>query len=75
MLQYHLLDKFQWNFNQNTTIFIQENGLENVICKMVANLYQSQCVELVPKIGPISFVARLEIDIWTTDADENKAIG
>ena len=42
---------------------------------MVANLYQPQCVESVPKIGPISFVARLEIDIWRTDSNENKAIG
>ena len=23
----------QWNFNQNSIIFIQENGIEKVICK------------------------------------------
>ena len=32
--------KFQWNFNQNTAIFIQENVFENIICKRVA-IYHS----------------------------------
>ena len=31
-----LVNKFQWNLNQNTTIFIQENKFENAIYKMVA---------------------------------------
>ena len=38
MLAYCQLDpknKLQWNFNQNSTIFIQENTFENVVCKMV----------------------------------------
>ena len=26
-------NKCQWNFNQNTIVFIQENALKNVICK------------------------------------------
>ena len=29
-------NKFQWNFHQNTTIFIQENAFENVVCKMAS---------------------------------------
>ena len=30
--------KFQWNFNQNRTIFIQENDFENVVYQMAAIL-------------------------------------
>ena len=33
-------NKFQWNFNQNTTLFIQENEFENV-CKWEAIVFQS----------------------------------
>ena len=41
-------NKFQLNFNQNTTIFIQENSLENV-CKMVTILSGPQWVRLVTR--------------------------
>ena len=34
----------QWNFNWNSYIFIEENALENVVCKMAAILFQLQCV-------------------------------
>ena len=34
-------NKFHWNFNQNSHIFIQENPLENV-WKMAANLFRPQ---------------------------------
>ena len=42
---WHIINwnKFQWNLNHNTTIFIQENGINNVICKMVI-LSPPQCV-------------------------------
>ena len=39
MLGYCQLDpwnKLQWNFNQNTNIFIQENAYENVVCETAA---------------------------------------
>ena len=36
---------FQWNSNQNETIFIKENGFENFVCKMAAILYQPQWVK------------------------------
>ena len=36
---------FQWNFNQNTTIFIEECAYENVVCKISAILSQPQCVK------------------------------
>ena len=36
-------DKRQWNFNQNSCIFIQENALEKVVCKRMAILPRPQC--------------------------------
>ena len=36
--------KLQWNFNQNSNIFIQENAFENVICEMTSILSRPQCV-------------------------------
>ena len=41
-----LRNKFQWNFNRNSYIFIQENEFENVICEMAAILSRPQCVNL-----------------------------
>ena len=37
--------KLQWNLNQNVSINIQENGFENVICKIF--LSGSQCVRIL----------------------------
>ena len=37
-------NKFQWYFNQNTAIFIQENLYENIVCKLAAILFRPQCV-------------------------------
>ena len=31
-------NKLQWNFNQNTNVFIQENASENIVCGMAAIL-------------------------------------
>ena len=45
MLEYFnwtLGDKLQWNFYGNQYVFIQENAFENVICKMVTILSQSE---------------------------------
>ena len=39
------MNKFNLNQNQNTMIFIEENVLENTVCKMVATLSQPQCVK------------------------------
>ena len=36
-------NKIQWNFNQDTIIFINENAFKNVVCKMAVILSQSQC--------------------------------
>ena len=47
MLDYFQLDlanMFQWQFNQNTTIFIEEIARENVLCEMASILSPLQCV-------------------------------
>ena len=31
-----VMNKFQWNFNQNTKLFIDENAHENIVCEMAA---------------------------------------
>ena len=38
-------NKLQWNLNQNTQIFIQENAFENVVCIMAAILFRAQWVK------------------------------
>ena len=35
---------FEWNFNKNSNIFIQENGLETVVSQKWAILFWPQCV-------------------------------
>ena len=38
------MNKFQWNSNRNSCIFIQENAFETVICEMAAILSLPQCI-------------------------------
>ena len=45
-----LRNKSQWNLNQNTKIFIEENPFENVVCKMAAILFRPQCVSNVTQL-------------------------
>ena len=44
IVNWTLWNKLQWNFDQNSCIFIQENALENG-WKMLAILTQHQCVK------------------------------
>ena len=44
IVKWTLRNKLQWNFNQNFSIFIQENAFESVICEMAAILSRPQCV-------------------------------
>ena len=39
-----LMNKLQWNFNQNSCIFIHGNAFKNVVWKMAAILSWPQCV-------------------------------
>ena len=45
IVNWTLRNKLQWNFNQNSNIFIQGNALENVVGEMTAILSRSQCVK------------------------------
>ena len=38
-------NKLQWNFNQNSTIFIQDIVFKNVVCKMASILSRPQWVK------------------------------
>ena len=38
-------NKLQWNFNQNSYIFIQGNTLENIVCKMALIFSHPQCIK------------------------------
>ena len=44
IVNWTLSNKFQWNLNRNSYIFIQENAFENVVRKMVAILSRLQFV-------------------------------
>ena len=46
IVNWTLGNKLQWNFNRNSSIFIQEKAVENVVCKMVSILSWLQCVNI-----------------------------
>ena len=45
IVNWTLGNKVQWNFKQNSNIFIQENALEDVICEMASILSRPQWVK------------------------------
>ena len=45
IVDWTLGNKLQWNFNQNTIIFIEENAFANVHCEMVAILLRAHIVK------------------------------
>ena len=47
IVNWTLRNKLQWNFNQNSYIFIQQNAFEKVICEIVAILSGPQCVNSI----------------------------
>ena len=42
------MNKLQWNFNQNSNIFIHENVFQSVVFVMAAILSGPECVKLLP---------------------------
>ena len=44
IVNFTLRNKLEWNFNQNSSIFIQENTFENVVCEMAAILSRGRLV-------------------------------
>ena len=55
LLIWTLRNKFQWSFNRNSYIFIQENALENVVCEVALILSRPQCVKIKTTIDGIPF--------------------
>ena len=57
-------NKFQWNSNQNSNIFVQENAFENDVCEMVSILSRPQCV--ADKAGTTNYILQLifQIEFW-----------
>ena len=46
MVNWTLRNKLQWNFNENTKLFIQENASENIICEKVVILSKGRWVKM-----------------------------
>ena len=44
IVNWSIMNKLQWNFNQNYNIFIQGNVFESVVCEMASILSRPQCV-------------------------------
>ena len=67
-----LANIFQWNFNQNITIFIKENALENVVCEMAGILSRSQCVFKASLLYTWPWLTKVKIFLGYDDiADDN----
>ena len=50
ILTWAIGNKFQWNFNQNTTVFLEENWFENVVCEMAFKSSRlKSIIILIPK--------------------------
>ena len=47
-----LRNKLQWNFNQDTKLFINENAYENIICKMPSLPLVSQVLDIYDSCHP-----------------------
>ena len=62
IINWTLGNKHQWNLNQNSCIFIQEDAFENVIWKMVDILYRPQCVN--PQVASCFNSLRPEQNGW-----------
>ena len=45
IVNWNLRNKFQWNFNQNTKLFIHKNASENTVYKMAAILFRGRRVK------------------------------
>ena len=56
IVNWSLMNKPQWNFNQNTTFFIDENAFQNAVCETVAILSRERWVKnisvhLIPDVS------------------------
>ena len=60
IINWTLGNKFQWNFNWNSNIFIQENVCETVVCEMASTSFRPQCVKLISHLH--SFVHKFSLN-------------
>ena len=61
-----LRNKLQWNFYRNSNIFIQENGLECVVCEMAAILSRPQCVNW--SLPTATYMPQWIVSAWIVSA-------
>ena len=54
-----LENKLQWDFNRNSNIFIQENAVQNVVCKMASILSRPQCVKCISLKSNLNLLVKL----------------
>ena len=47
IVNWTLWNKLQWNFNQNTKLFINENASKNIVCEMADILSKGRWVKLI----------------------------
>ena len=45
IVNWTLRNKLQWNFNQNTKLFIHKNAFQNIVCQMAAILSKGRWVK------------------------------
>ena len=62
IIDWTIRNKLQWNFDQNSYIFIQENAFENVVCEMAAILSLPQCVKYINALAGIEYRADSKLE-------------
>ena len=62
IVNWTLGNKFQWNFNRNSNIFIQENAFQNVVCDMTSILSRPQCDNIVSRRQHMESLILINID-------------
>ena len=59
-----LRNRLQWNFNQNTKLFVHENESEKIVCKMVAILSRGRWVKNKANLRDLIAATGLVISNW-----------
>ena len=58
IINWNIGNKFKWNLNRNSYIFIQENAFEYIVWKMATILYRPQCVMQYLRWHQVSLIHR-----------------
>ena len=61
IVNWTLRNKFQWNFNRSSNIFIQENELEDLVCEMASTKSRPQCVKFHVVTADVLFIIITEV--------------